>query len=113
MSALLSSPEEEEGKETTTTHPVFTTLPLGTIVQLFQRIQRQYRAEVRIKECVVSDCTALVAKALNNNLATEDSGDGDRLFLQTHITAWMVSVEIDDGDVDADVATLTQEAQSV
>ena len=40
------------------------------------------------------------------------SGDEVESFLQVHITAWMLSAEIDEGGVEADLAFITQDANS-
>lgn len=120
--------------------PVFTSLPLHTIAAMLQRVESMHASELEIKKVVVDDFRVACAEAqqraaggsndsLSQSRAQISSGSGstgtangivggswslDRVesFLQVHITAWMLSPEIDEAGVEADLALITQDANS-
>ncbi|KAG7673362.1 hypothetical protein KSW81_006576 [Nannochloris sp. 'desiccata'] len=105
--------------------PVFTLLPLHTIAGMFEKVEKRYWAELERKRAVVEDFQTSAVEAQKLAAATINSSTNiysvkggkspiecSKGFLQVHITAWMLSPEIEEEAVQADLSVLTQDAAS-
>lgn len=113
---------------------MFTTLSLPSIYMMLQQIEDMHQSELTVKQAVVADCRDVChvaqQKLKNKNMCRSDTHEEPHMaqwrlhsvtlesnqeieaFLQTHITAWMVGVEVSEGQVTSDMALITQDANS-
>ncbi len=94
--------------------PVFTSLSLYIITGMFEKIETRYLAELERKQAVVEDfeISAIEAQKLASNKESKASIECSEGFLQVHITAWMLSPEVEDAAVQSDITLIKQDAAS-
>jgi hypothetical protein len=130
MTPLTELALQEESESLLHGNPVFTLLPLHTISGMLENIEKQYWAELEKKKAVVDDfqTSAVEAQKLaaaaaagithtsSKSIFPIKEGKGPREctegFLQVHITAWMLSPEIEEAAVQATMVELTHDAAS-
>jgi len=126
MAPLTELALQEENESLLHGRPVFTLLPLHTIAGMLSKIEKRYWAELERKKAVVEDfqTSAVEAQKVAAGIIQRSSetifptkeGKGplecSEGFLQVHITAWMLSPEIEEAAVQADMIVLTQDAAS-
>ncbi len=119
IAPVLQVTLQEETESLLRGSPVFTSLPLHTIALLFKLIEKGYWAELVRKQAVVADFKSSAAEAQRR--ARDGGGDNSsgkkglecsEGFLQVHITAWMLSPDVNDAAVQADISIITQDAAS-
>lgn len=101
--------------------PVFTLLPLSTITAMLERIRSGHEGELGAKAVSVAGFR-LQATEARQRAAEAAGGGGFRLpkpaeaaleaFLRVHITAWMLDAGVDEAAAEADLAALSQDANS-
>ena len=126
VAPLRDLDQQEESDSLLHKTPVFTTFSLHTITTMFEGIEKKYLAELERKKTVVQDFLRSAAKAENfvATATSNESNSGTSLkgvsssiectegYLQVHITAWMLSPEVEDAAVQADLALIKQDAAS-
>lgn len=128
VSSLAAAEEQESVLKGS---PVFTALPLSSIAMLMRRIYDMHEAELKVKRAMVADCEVALTEAQwrhgdsgglpvgavsngKHSIGTSRLKDHESLeaFLQVHIVAWMLCVEVTEKQVEADLAMITQDANS-
>ena len=129
VAPLAALAEAEDGAPVLRDSPVFAALPLPTLVSLMANIARMHSAELEIKRAVVADCedscvqaqarhqdplAAAAVAAPRGGAQAGGSGGHEAVeaFLQVHITAWMLCVEVSEKQVEADLEMIKHEADS-
>lgn len=96
--------------------PVFTSLSIPVIARLLQQIRTMYGKELLIKRAVIRDfedcCNSALTYQQSPLHSRHDSKVATEGYLQVHITAWMVCVEVADGIVEHDVRRIQEDSKS-
>ena len=107
--------DAEAGEPVLGDKPVFSALPLSSIVGMLREIEGMYAAEVHVKRTVLDGLeVARQQEAEHPDPAARRLGpEALEAQLQVHITAWMLDAQVDEVRVKEHIDLLTQEANSV